>query len=157
MAKRYNVSEEIYPLRVEAKEFELEGKRSEEIFTELLNDVPSYLALYMNRNKQEWLKKDMAEVYRSLMELRGQNEKLIFQYQKTLSSPHIPEDEKTNYGIKVRTQRPDIDVALNLEGRVGTVRTREAYLMLINKAEENSIPFEALPAVTAWVKKSQGK
>jgi hypothetical protein len=75
------------------------------------------------------------------------DKKLIYEYDKMLRNPKVPDNLKGTYGTMIREQRPDIDVALNLAGSVTTVRSPEALTLLKEECDKRGIPFETMPAV----------
>lgn len=141
LAQRYNVSEEIYPLRVNVEEFDIKGKKQEEIFTELLKTVPSYLADYVLENRRGWQKKDIASVFEVIGKMKTADQKLIDRYSLLMMG------ESTQARQKYRRENPDVDMALNFWNKVSTVQSPKARTLLKQRATELGIPEEVIPAL----------
>ena len=141
LAQRYNVPEDIYPLRVNVEIFEVKGKDREEIFDELLNDAPAYLSEYLYQNRVEWMMGPIAEKYQTFADMRTRDDLLLSSYQQNNMGKTTKEKER------YRREHPDVDAALNFWGKATTVQSREAKLLLQKRASEIGIPTELIPAL----------
>ncbi len=80
------------------------------------------------------------------------DKKLVYEYQMVLRK--IPPEYQAQFGSNIREARPEIDVALNLEGVASSVKSQEALVLLIEEARKRGIPPETLPAVKALAKQA---
>jgi len=112
--------------------------------------APKYLQDYVWEHKDEWT--DIGQEER-LETWHESDAELIDEYDNR------EDKDVKDSGEALRRQRPDIDVALNMWGRVSTIQTKEAGDLLKARALELGLPDDAFPALEKGISgsKSGGK
>jgi len=153
MVQEMGMDANLWPIREPFEEYEREGKSEDEMFGDLLNLLPQYWADIVNTDRHRYTEENLVAEVNKIKLARDEAQILINEYDNITNDPKVPDTLRDKYRTLVRETRPDIDAALNLWGRVKTVRSTEALEMLKEQAQQLGIPFEQIPAIQVMLTK----
>ncbi len=140
LTERFDIPEEIYPIREPLEPFEEKGKDEGEIEAALFDVVPSYFATFIRENRKK-LEGDLPDIVRKFEQEKEQDKGLITKYLNDTKGLTTKEREA------FRRANPEIDAVLNFWGRVVTVQSRSALAILREKADRLDVPQDIIPTL----------
>jgi len=141
MATTYKLPEDTFPVEIIKQVYDLKGKKPEENFTELLRIVPKYLADNMLTSKATWGDEEVSKLIPAWTAQETTDQKLIRQYRRDT----LGQDARVRE--RYRKLNPELDAALNLQGDAQAVKSKQALVILAQRAVQLGIAPELIPAL----------
>ena len=118
-----------------------EPEAAKALIYEISELAPSYLREYIYAHQEEFLMEDLKSLEFTLRDMKETDQKLLEKYDKEMKG------QSDSFREQYRRDNPDIDAALNLWGRVSSIKSQDALDLLKQKAEKLGIPYESILAL----------